>query len=369
MIANIHKHPIDESYFEEINTKTKSYFLGLLYADGSINDRNRVVINLQERDYEILEKLKIDIQYGGNLYFVKKQFPRQNQKSLQFNNKKIASDLRRLGLNKNKTFFLEFPVFLKEEFKIDFVRGFFDGDGWISKTKNFSVSLGFICLDNFAIEMQKYFNSLNIHSTINYYKKGTYSIENLVCIRVNRKNDIFNLMTKFYENTNVYINRKYEVFKDCFLEKKLHLKENCINSKNWHKKGKIKIPVFKLNVNNFIIEEYDSMKIAAKKNNTTERSIAYNCKKYKNESLNKQNLKNIYCKKENYIKDYKILENLKTSLIEKRIIIQMDLKENFIKEWCSTNETKKEGFDPSAVVKCCKNKLKTHKNFKWEYKN
>ena len=48
-------------------------------------------------------------------------------------------------------------------------------------------------------------------------------------------------------------------------------------------------------------------------------------------------------------------------------VIQMDLLENFIKEFSSISEAGLAGFDESHVVKCCKGKCKKHKGFKWKY--
>ena len=36
------KYPVNEDYFEDINTKEKAYWLGVLYADGAINKNNSV---------------------------------------------------------------------------------------------------------------------------------------------------------------------------------------------------------------------------------------------------------------------------------------------------------------------------------------
>lgn len=51
-------------------------------------------------------------------------------------------------------------------------------------------------------------------------------------------------------------------------------------------------------------------------------------------------------------------------------VIQMDLEGNFIREWQSAMSVEKElGICRSSITKCCKNKSKTCKNFKWKYKN
>lgn len=53
----------------------------------------------------------------------------------------------------------------------------------------------------------------------------------------------------------------------------------------------------------------------------------------------------------------------------KKSIIQMDLEGNFIKEWDSAISIKKElGLSTSSISRCCKNKQKTTKIFKFKYK-
>lgn len=50
-------------------------------------------------------------------------------------------------------------------------------------------------------------------------------------------------------------------------------------------------------------------------------------------------------------------------------ILQYDLNDNFIKEWESAKTAGIElKIDSSSILKCCKDKLKTSKNFKWKYK-
>ena len=50
-------------------------------------------------------------------------------------------------------------------------------------------------------------------------------------------------------------------------------------------------------------------------------------------------------------------------------ILQLDLQGNLIKKWDYIMQVKQDGFDDGAVVKCCQGKLKTHKGYKWQYKN
>ena len=59
----------------------------------------------------------------------------------------------------------------------------------------------------------------------------------------------------------------------------------------------------------------------------------------------------------------KALINGKTS----KRVIQLSLSGEFIREWSSTAECGRNGFEHSSVIRCCNGKRKTHKGFKWMY--
>ena len=49
-------------------------------------------------------------------------------------------------------------------------------------------------------------------------------------------------------------------------------------------------------------------------------------------------------------------------------VLQLSLSGELIREWPSTKECGRNGFDQGAVCRCCKSKLKSHKGFRWMYK-
>ena len=51
-----------------------------------------------------------------------------------------------------------------------------------------------------------------------------------------------------------------------------------------------------------------------------------------------------------------------------KIVIQYNLDGTFVREWPSTMECGRNGYDQSSVADCCRGKLKTYKGFLWEYK-
>ena len=57
-----------------------------------------------------------------------------------------------------------------------------------------------------------------------------------------------------------------------------------------------------------------------------------------------------------------------TNGIRSKPVIQLTLDAEFVREWSSTNECGRNGFNQSNVVNCCNGKRKTHKGFRWMYK-
>ena len=49
-------------------------------------------------------------------------------------------------------------------------------------------------------------------------------------------------------------------------------------------------------------------------------------------------------------------------------VLQFTLDGEFIREWPSTRECKRNGFNSGHVSSCCNGKLKSHKGFIWRYK-
>ena len=163
------KYPIAEDFFDAIDTEEKAYILGLLYADGYNNtDRNSVNLGLKESDKEILDKITNLIQPTKPLQYVDTSASRknigfensQNEYRLVIANKHISERLVELGCGKAKTHNLIFPTEeqVPKHLVRHFVRGYFDGDGWVGEkaisivsTLNFCNSLAEILKEEFNI--------------------------------------------------------------------------------------------------------------------------------------------------------------------------------------------------------------------------
>lgn len=124
-------HDVNDNYFSEEN-HNMAYLLGFLASDGTIrkND-NSVKIGLSSVDRDFLLTIKKEIGYQGELtdYITSNGF---SISELRFTSKQIKADLAKYNIVPNKTFIYTFPKNLKREYWIDFIRGYFDGDGSVS---------------------------------------------------------------------------------------------------------------------------------------------------------------------------------------------------------------------------------------------
>lgn len=134
----VRKYSLNENYFDSIDNPNKAYILGFLYADGHNGiSKSTITISLQEEDFEILEKIRIEIGSEKPLEFLdysKKDdfgYSYKNQYRLNMFSKHMCESLEKIGMISNKSLVLEFPN-IPEELYSHFIRGYFDGDGSIS---------------------------------------------------------------------------------------------------------------------------------------------------------------------------------------------------------------------------------------------
>jgi len=125
---------LNVDYFKTIDTEDKAYFLGLIKADGYIDQkRERMALRLQEKDEIIL------IRFCEVLNIPKERINKVSKKEHQPSYNKNASVCSELTIN-NKDFVrnildVKFNTILTKvpaALKPHFIRGYFDGDGCIS---------------------------------------------------------------------------------------------------------------------------------------------------------------------------------------------------------------------------------------------
>ncbi len=219
-INNYRIFTLDEYFFEKIDREDKAYFLGLLYADGSLNkNQNSVTIALHEKDKEILECFRKCMNYTKPLYFKKKAkelgWNRSNQYQLEVSSKIFRKNLESYGLTPNKTFTLEFPKNLPEEFIRHFVRGYFDGDGCIHvEKKRNKPGVSFASNNKFCNDLLEVMKTHGMSGGVcKHYKNNCYYY------RMWGNENILNFYNFIYDNSTIFFDRKKKIFDDWIVEK------------------------------------------------------------------------------------------------------------------------------------------------------
>jgi DNA-binding Lrp family transcriptional regulator len=213
----LRKYKINENFFQKIDTREKAYILGLLLADGHrCKNVKQIRLKLQEQDKQILEQIKLVMDYDKPLNYEKrKEESHQNTYSLIICNSKICDDLEKHGIVKNKTFDIKIPI-ISDELFMDMFRGYFDGDGWFSCDDNNKFgTIGIIGEVRFITFVKNKLAELfDIKSFFSYDKRHDTRI---VSLRIRKKEDIKKLEKLMYYKTNLYLIRKNNKIKTYLL--------------------------------------------------------------------------------------------------------------------------------------------------------
>lgn len=125
----------DEDYFKK-QSSNMAWILGFLASDGSISkNTNKIRIGLSQKDAEILYKIKdeLGLSIEPKLYTNNKGY---DCCKLEWTCEQHKKDLALYSIVPAKTFILKPPYLLKRQYWIDYIRGYFDGDGSINLIKN-----------------------------------------------------------------------------------------------------------------------------------------------------------------------------------------------------------------------------------------
>lgn len=208
------KHNFDTTYFENIDTEDKAYFLGLLYADGCNFIKNgNVCLGLGEQDIHILEDFKRHIQYTGEIKIIEITHKMKSKMcDLRINSKHLSMQLTNLGISSPKSLTLKFPTEEQVPNYLihHFIRGFFDGDGYISKGRSLPVfsittTLQFLEKTQDILMKECGLNQTKISRT-NGDNKNTYTMTYTGSHNCKRVRDYL------YKDATVFLKRKHDIF-------------------------------------------------------------------------------------------------------------------------------------------------------------
>jgi DNA-binding transcriptional regulator WhiA len=200
------RHFVNKSYFEDIDTERKAYWLGFIMADGCVTrvtktdkSPSRLIIQISAKDKHHLEIFNADI---GSTYRIEEYIPKGTYStnpmcSLVINSVEFVHNLTTHGICERKTGTEHIPSSIPEDLIRHFIRGFLDGDGSISdKRVSFSCPLD-MCNDLIkAINLKDY--------TIREEKRISADI---VYLSYRKKHCAF-FSTYLYKNSTVHLERK-----------------------------------------------------------------------------------------------------------------------------------------------------------------
>ena len=153
--------------FDNIDNEEKSYWIGFLFSDGYVSaDKNVVELSLKGSDINHLIKFANFLEDQRNIensikispiILNNKQFFRCRY---QVCNKHFHDRLCEIGCTPRKSLTLKFPdlnIFSRKELVIDFLRGYIDGDGCLSKTTSGRLRIEVLGTEEFLTKVKELF--------------------------------------------------------------------------------------------------------------------------------------------------------------------------------------------------------------------
>lgn len=211
---------LDKNYFKIINSKEKAYFLGLIMADGNIRHSHKTGINrgfeICLKEKYILDRLKSSINTRCNV--CKKYVMYKGEKRLYYmlsvNDVDFVDNLMKCGCVPRKSLVIEYPSknIVPDEFKYDFIRGYIDGNGHLGIPKKDSVFM------IFSLNSTKQFLECMIEE-FNLKKNMIRKINGIHEYRLCSKNELIYFFDKVYDDTDLYLHRKHDIYKFCRLSR------------------------------------------------------------------------------------------------------------------------------------------------------
>lgn len=216
------KYKINENFFEnpEKWTEKQAWVLGWFASDGNnYSPKYSFFIKIQERDRLVLDTIKELLNYEGPLiYYLSKNKNHSSTYMLQIRNKKLSSDLYKYGIIDNKSLKLKYPTWLRKDLHRHYIRGYFEGDGCISKIfpKGKCICWSQIGTKWFLKEHKKtIYKQLKILGTKIRLKNKKNNITCYYTFTDKRK--LYKLYKYLYSGCNYFLSRKKEKF-DIFVK-------------------------------------------------------------------------------------------------------------------------------------------------------
>lgn len=211
-LGAITKYDIDDRFFDTIDSPEKAYFLGWLFSDGSISGHTiRISLKADDGNLLVLSKLNKIIKSNRPIktYTDKLGYKRV---VLSISNKNLSCSLKTLGMNGNKTFNCHYPN-IPDFLDSHFIRGYFDGDGSLSRFKDLRFVYGLVGTTDFLEGMKVVLDRNHIHSNISKeFCDSQLKVKRLHIFRIRDIERIGEFM--YYNCGEFFLSRKRDRFEE-----------------------------------------------------------------------------------------------------------------------------------------------------------
>lgn len=152
------KYHLNEDYFKKIDNSRKAFWFGFICADGGLRKvGNRFIFKIDQKEKMLLTEFLKDIESEHPLKETipsKNRYGQENFYELVIVNKEFGEKLFNVGKTLLKKDLKFIPKSVPQKFIIDFIRGYFEGDGSIyyvsfSKIWNIGISGNYELLNDF----------------------------------------------------------------------------------------------------------------------------------------------------------------------------------------------------------------------------
>lgn len=196
------------TYFDNIDTHEKAYFLGLLYSDGYISKTPygvNIGIALKLEDKYILEYLKKEFNVNNKISVYK------NSAKFSVTCQHLYNTLSSYGIKEDKSHSDYIIPSIKDEFVNSFILGFFDGDGCIT-IKSTGYSVVSICCNSkiFLENLEKYLNNHGIITRPISTEKREHN--DLFVLYLSKRENQIKFKDFIYKNSKIFLQRKFKKF-------------------------------------------------------------------------------------------------------------------------------------------------------------
>lgn len=218
---------INQTVFDTIDTEEKAYWLGFIFADGNVSSHgHRFEINLCDKDVLHMEKLRKFLNMETEIRF--EDYGTKRTCRLAVRNYNLWKQLCNKGCIPAKSLIVKFPdvsIFKSDKLILDFIRGYCDGDGSLSicfKSNKAREYVDFVGTESFLKEVCKH---LGVDGHIRNKSCKNWSNQAYQLSYCNWK--ARKVARLLYENATVYLDRKYNNYKQfCLLEEQSSKKKS-----------------------------------------------------------------------------------------------------------------------------------------------